>query len=102
MPTCPSLECCNTADTGYTVYDYALLNIAADVSPAGWGTVTGTGQYSEGDTVTLTGIPDDSDPMNPKKVLGWYDEAGFLIVAQATYVFTAMSPRRLTCLFGLI
>lgn len=66
--------------------------ITAIVSPSGAGTVTGSGSYREGTTVTLTATMNDG-----YKFTGW-QENGTTVSTSNPYSFTATANRSLTAL----
>lgn len=68
----------------------AVFSISASVTPASGGSVTGAGQYREGDTVTLTYTPAEDH-----RFTGWY--AGNTLLSQANpYTFTAAQDMSIT------
>ena len=72
-----------------------LCNIAATVSPSGTGSVTGTGNYSRGNTCTLTATADDC-----YNFVNW-TENGTPVSTNATYSFTVTGNRTLVANFTL-
>lgn len=77
------------------VANFSLLkyNITASVSPAGGGTVTGTGEYSHGTTVNLNAVPNAGYVF-----LNWTDGAG-VVSTEANWSFEATSSLTLTANF---
>lgn len=71
-----------------------VYTITATIDPEGSGTVTGTGQYQEGETVTLAAAPADG-----YKFSGW-QEGGQTVSTDTTYSFTAMGDRALVSAFA--
>lgn len=68
----------------------AVYTISASVTPASGGSVTGAGQYREGDTVTLTYTPAEDH-----RFTGWY--AGNTLLSQANpYTFAATQDISIT------
>ena len=74
-------------------YNGMSFTINADAVPIGGGTITGTGTYAGGQTVTLTAVP-----ATGCSFLGW-SEYGQTIGTQAVYSFTANGNRTLTATF---
>lgn len=72
-----------------------VYTITATIDPSGGGTVTGAGQYQEGDTVTLVAAPGDGYEFS-----GW-QEGGQTISMSTTYTFTATADRTLTAAFAV-
>lgn len=70
-----------------------VYTISASIDPAGSGTVTGAGQYQEGETVTLTASPEDGYQFSAWK------EAGQTVSEDEAYTFTAASNRTLVASF---
>lgn len=70
-----------------------VYTISASIDPAGSGTVTGAGQYQEGETVTLTASPEEGYQFSAWK------EAGQTVSEDETYTFTAASNRTLVAAF---
>lgn len=70
--------------------------ITVSIDPSGGGTVTGAGQYQEGDTVTLLATPADGYEFS-----GW-QEGGQTVSTSAAYTFTAAADRALTAVFAAI
>lgn len=68
--------------------------ITATIDPAGSGSVTGPGQYQEGQTVTLIAAPADG-----YKFSGW-QEGGQTVSTDTTYSFTATADRALVSAFA--
>lgn len=68
--------------------------ITATIDPAGSGSVTGAGQYQEGQTVTLVATPADG-----YKFSGW-QEGGQTVSTDTTYSFTATGNRTLVSVFA--
>lgn len=68
--------------------------ITATIDPAGSGTVTGAGQYQEGDTVTLTATVNDGYTFT-----GW-QENGAVVSTDNPYTFTAAGDRAFTAAFA--
>lgn len=71
-----------------------VYTITAAISPEGSGTVTGAGQYQEGETVTLAAVPADG-----YKFSGW-QEGGQTVSTDTTYSFTATGDRTLVSAFA--
>ena len=71
----------------------AVYTITATIDPSGSGTVTGAGQYQEGETVTLVATAGDGYEFS-----GWR-ESGQTVSTGATYTFTAAADRTLTAVF---
>ncbi len=70
-----------------------VYTITAAIDPEGGGTVTGAGQYQEGETVTMTATPSEG-----YKFTGW-QEGGQTISTNATYSFTVTGDRTLVGVF---
>lgn len=75
-------------DLGYT--------ITVSIDPAGSGTVTGAGQYQEGEDVTVLATPGDG-----YKFTGWQED-GQTVSTDAEYSFTATANRTLTAVFAVV
>lgn len=70
-----------------------VYTITAAISPEGSGTVTGAGQYREGQTVTLVATPAEGYNFS-----GW-QEGGQTVSTNTTYSFAATADRALTAAF---
>ncbi len=70
-----------------------LVTVTAAASPDEYGTVSGTGQYNLGQTVTLTAAPNDSFGF------AYWEENGAIVSFDATYSFSAEADRSLTARF---
>ena len=68
--------------------------IAANVDPAGAGTVSGAGSYEEGASCTLVATPASG------KIFGGWFENGSLVSNNSTLTFTVTAARTLTAEFG--
>ena len=68
--------------------------IAANVDPAGAGTVSGAGSYEEGASCTLVATPASG------KIFGGWFENGNLVSNNPTLTFTVSAARTLTAEFG--
>lgn len=73
----------------------AVYTIAASIDPTGTGTVTGAGQYTEGETVTLVATAGGGYEFS-----GW-QEGGQTVSTGATYTFTATGDRALVAAFEM-
>lgn len=73
-----------------------VYTITATIDPAGSGTVTGAGQYQEGQTVTLVATVADG-----YKFTGW-QENGQTVSTDTEYSFTATGNRTLTAVFAVV
>jgi len=69
--------------------------ITASIDPSGAGTVTGAGQYKEGESVTIRAVPGDG-----YKFTGWR-ENGAVVSTSAAYTFTVTKDRSLTAVFAV-
>lgn len=67
----------------------AVYTITASIDPAGSGTVTGAGQYQEGETVALA-----VEPADGYEFIGW-QENGQTVSESETYTFVAEADRAL-------
>ena len=76
-----------------TVNELTTYTISTDVTPAGAGTVSGSGSYTEGASVTLTATANSG-----YRFVGWMED-GQQVSADATYTFTANSDHTLTARF---
>ena len=75
-------------------FSVASYTIAAPVSPAGLGSVTGAGTYTNGSSVTL-----QATPVSPNRFIGWTE--GFKVLGtSASLTFTASASRTLAANFG--
>lgn len=83
----------NLSITAKAVY-IPVYTITASIDPAGAGTVTGTGQYQDGTTVTLTAEINDG-----YKFTGW-QENGETVSTENPYTFTATADRAFTAAFA--
>lgn len=70
-----------------------VYTITAAIDPEGSGTVTGAGQYREGETVTLVAAPSEG-----YKFTGW-QEGGQTVSTNTTYSFTVTGDRTLVGVF---
>lgn len=73
-----------------------VYTITAAIDPSGGGTVTGAGQYQEGDTVTLVATAG-----NGYNFKGWQED-GSMVSTGMTYTFTAAADRALTAVFKVV
>lgn len=71
-------------------------NIVTGVDPAGAGTVTGGGTYTQGDTVTLHAAPSAG-----YQFAAWKENSS-IVSTSTTYTFTANSSRSLTAVFEAV
>jgi len=78
-----------------TVTTTAPLSISATSSPVGAGSISGTGDYSAGQIVTLVATPNEC-----YSFANW-TENGVAVSTNATYAFTAIASRNLTANFAL-
>ena len=83
-----------SAPATLTVTAKPTYTITAEASPAEGGTVSGSGSYTEGTSVTLTATVNSG-----YRFVGWM-ENGQQVSADATYTFTANSNHTLTAKFG--
>ena len=67
--------------------------ITASIDPSGAGTVTGAGQYKEGESVTIRAVPGDG-----YKFTGWR-ENGVAVSTNEVYTFTVTGNRTFTAAF---
>ncbi len=86
----------NTATTAFAITQVFTVN--AGVSPAGAGTVTGAGSYSQGASVTVTATPVTTQA--PYTFLHW-SEGGVVRSSNPTYTFTANANANLVAVFAL-
>jgi len=70
-----------------------VYTITATIDPAGSGTVTGAGQYKEGDTATIT-----AEPADGYKFTGW-QENGQIVSTDANYTFTVTADKNFSATF---
>lgn len=70
--------------------------ISASIDPAGSGTVTGTGEYEQGASVTLTAAAADGYAFT-----GW-QEYGTVVSTDNPYTFTAAADRMFTAVFAAV
>lgn len=87
-----------TADRTLTAVFTAVIptyTITVTIDPPGYGTVTGSGTYKEGDTVTLKATAGDG-----YKFTEWR-ENGTAVHSGETYTFTASADRTLTAAFAV-
>lgn len=73
-----------------------VYTITATIDPSGGGTITGAGQYQEGDTVTLVATAG-----NGYNFKGWQED-GSMVSTGMTYTFTAAADRVLTAVFKVV
>jgi hypothetical protein len=73
-----------------------LCSIAASVSPAAAGSITGAGDYARGSTCSLTATADDC-----YNFVNWTDENDAEVSTDATYSFTVTGSRILVANFTL-
>ena len=83
-----------SAPATLTVTAKPTYTITAEASPAEGGTVSGSGSYTEGTSVTLTATVNSG-----YRFVGWM-ENGQQVSADATYTFTANSNHTLIAKFG--
>lgn len=86
-----------TADRNLTavfVVAVPVYTISASIDPAGSGTITGSGQYQEGATVTLTATVNDGYTFN-----GW-KENGTVVSTDNPYSFTATANKAFVAAFS--
>jgi hypothetical protein len=69
-------------------FQLQTYNIKVYVNPEEGAEVTGEGNYSYGEQVTLTVIPNED-----YRFLNWTDEDGGVVCEETTYIFTAEAPR---------
>ena len=74
-----------------------FYNVTADVTPAGTGTVSGTGSYIEGTTATLTATANEG-----YYFLQWLNENGDIVSSESTYSFIVTRDINLTAVFAEI
>ena len=77
------------SDAGYSASFTATVQIAAVASRSG--TVSGTGSFVPGETVTLTGSA---------AVAGWYDASGNLLSSDSAYTFTVSGAATVYAVFA--
>jgi Leucine-rich repeat (LRR) protein len=105
----PGLTCIQVDDAGWSTANWtnkdagasfntncSSYTIAASVLPASSGTITGTGNYIHGTTVSLTATANSS-----YSFANW-TESGSQVSTNATYTFTAAANRTLVANFQLI
>ncbi|MBO7133457.1 MAG: C10 family peptidase [Bacteroidales bacterium] len=91
----PSYSFQATADrTLVANFEAVTCNITASANPEEGGTVTGSGNYAYGQTVTLTATANDG------YIFANWTENGFFVSSDAEYSFTATSGRNLVANFG--
>ena len=82
----------NRVPTGWDVVRYGTVNVA--INNASWGSVTGTGDYVIGDTVTLEAIPEDGCMF-----AGWVNSAGAIVCSDQYYEFEFSTSTKLFACF---
>ena len=75
-------------------FEAVTYTITASANPEEGGTVTGTGNYAYGQTVTLTATANDG------YIFANWTENGFVVSSDAEYSFTVTSDRTLVANFG--
>lgn len=87
-----------TADRALTAVFAVIVpayTVSASIDPEGSGTVTGSGTYKQGQTVTLT-----ADPGEDYKFAAW-TENGKTVSESAEYTFTVTGNRELVAVFAV-
>lgn len=74
----------------------SIYTISAAIDPAGSGTVSGTGSYPAGETVTIAAVPGDG-----YQFTGW-QENGAVVSVDAEYTFTVAEDRALVAVFAAV
>lgn len=82
-----------TYATGPVCTVTSRLTLSLSASPANAGTVTGSGEYTSGSSVTIK-----ATPANGWEFVGW-TEGGAAVSASASYTFTITGSRSLTAVF---
>ncbi len=86
-----------TADTMlYAVWEQATLTVTVNVNDSSYGSATGAGGYNNGDTVTLTAIPNTG-----YEFVGWM-EGNNTISTSTTYTFIVTHDSTFTAAFAPI
>jgi hypothetical protein len=83
----------NTTITTFAVLPLAPYAVSVSADPAGGGTVSGTGNYTPGSTVTVT-----AQPQTGYDFVSW-TESGAVVSENAIYAFTAEKARELVAGF---
>lgn len=69
------------------------ISVSVGADQADWGTVSGGGQYQEGESVTVTATPNEGH-----QFVAW-QEGGQTVSTSASYTFTISEDRALTAVF---
>lgn len=99
VSTSPSYTFTVTSDRSLTAVFAAEVqsyNIVTSVDPAGAGTASGGGTYTQGQSVTLQAVP-----ASGYQFVAWR-EAGADVSTDAAYTFTASGNRTITAVFAAI
>ncbi len=86
-----------TVTASFTVSTTGVTwTVSATADPAAGGTVTGSGTFAEGETITLTATPSDG-----YRFVNW-TEGGEPVATTTSYAFTASADRSLVAHFALL